>query len=127
VRAKEFVSAQLNEIADAKISRRLQSASRGLNVFSDSERWNSDYTFSRLGQAVASTDGTFVPDIDSKSWVGKNKTTHPYTKEEQDMLKMAYKAIGASYKDLNGGDMDSEEMAEVNRVSPVIAFKGYPR
>jgi hypothetical protein len=127
VRASEFVSAQLNEIADAKISRRLQSATRGLNVFSDSERWNSDYTLSRLGQAVASTDGTFVPDIDPKSWVGKNKTTHPYTKEEQDMLKMAYKAIGASYKDLNGGDMDSEEMAEVNRVSPVIAFKGYTR
>ena len=127
MRASEFVSTQLNEIADAKISRRLQSATRGLNVFSDSERWNSDYTLSRLGQAVASTDGTFVPDIDAKSWVGKNKTTHPYTKEEQDMLKMAYKAIGASYKDLNGGDMDSEEMAEVNRVSPVIAFKGYTR
>ena len=43
------------------------------------------------------------------------------------MLKMAYKAIGADYEDLNGGDMDSEEMSEVNKVSPVKAFKGYPR
>lgn len=127
MRASEFISKQLNEIADAKISRRLQSATRGLNVFSDSERWNSDYTLSRLGQAVASTDGTFVPDIDPKSWFGKNKTTQPYTPEEQDMLKMAYKAIGASYRDLNGGDMDSEEMSEVNKVSPVTGFKGYPR
>lgn len=127
MRASEFVSAQLNEIADAKISRRLQSATRGLNVYSDAERWNSDYTLSRLGQAVASTDGTFVPEIDPKSWIGKNKSTHPYTREEQEMLKKAYQAIGADYRDLNGGDLDSEEMREVNKVSPLKGFKGYPR
>jgi hypothetical protein len=127
MRAREFVSARITETADAKISRRLQSATRGLNIYSDSERWNGDYVLNRLGQAVASTDGTFVPDIDVKSWIGKNKSTHPYTQEEQDMLKMAYRAIGADYTDLNGGDMDSEEMSEVNRVSPVQGFKGYPR
>lgn len=127
MRASEFISHQLNEIADAKISKRLQAATRGLNVFSDGERWNSDYTLSRLGQAVACTDGTNVPDIDAKSWVGKNKTTHPYTKEEQAMLKKAYQAIGAAYQDLNGGDMDSEEHPDVYRVSPVKGFKGYPR
>ena len=127
MRAKEFVSAKITETADAKISRRLQSATRGLNIYSDAERWNADYVLSRLGQAVASTDGTFVPEIAAKSWIGKNKSTHPYTKEEQAMLKMAYKAIGADYRDLNGGDMDSEEMSEVNKVSPVKAFRGYPR
>lgn len=127
MRAREFIPSQLNEIADAKISKRLQAATRGLNVFSDGERWNSDYTLSRLGQAVACTDGTNMPDMDPKSWVGKNKTTHPYTKEEQAMLKKAYQAIGAAYKDLNGGDMDSEEHPEVNKVSPVKPFKGYPR
>jgi hypothetical protein len=127
MRAREFVSARITETADAKISRRLQSATRGLNIYSDAERWNGDYVLSRLGQAVASTDGTFVPDIDMKSWIGKNKSTHPYTPEEQAMLKMAYRAIGADYTDLNGGDMNSEEMSEVNRVSPVQGFKGYPR
>lgn len=127
MRAKEFIPAQLNEIADAKIPRRLQVATRGLNTFSDAERWNSDYTLSRLGQAVACTDGTNTPDVDPKSWIGKSKSTHPYTKEEQAMLKQAYKVIGASYKDLNGGDMNSEEMSEVNKVSPVKGFKGYPR
>jgi hypothetical protein len=127
MRAREFVSARITETADAKISRRLQAATRGLNVYSDAERWNGDYVLSRLGQAVASTDGTFVPDIDMKSWIGKNKSTHPYTPEEQAMLKMAYRAIGADYTDLNGGDMNSEEMSEVNRVSPVQGFKGYPR
>jgi hypothetical protein len=127
MRAREFVSARITETADAKISRRLQAATRGLNVYSDAERWNGDYVLSRLGQAVASTDGTFVPDIDVKSWIGKNKSTHPYTPEEQAMLKMAYRAIGADYTDLNGGNMNSEEMSEVNRVSPVQGFKGYPR
>lgn len=127
MRASEFISAQLNEIADAKISKRLQSATRGLNIFSDNERWNSDYTLSRLGQAVACTDGIITPDIDPKSWIGKNKSTHPYTKEEQAMLKKAYKAIGASYRDLNGGDMDSEEHPAVNKISPVKGFRGYPR
>lgn len=127
MRASEFISAQLMEIADAKISKRLQAATRGLNTFSDAERWNSDYVLSRLGQAVASTDGTFVPDVDAKSWIGKNKSAHPYTREEQAMLKMAYKAIGADYQDLNGGDMDSEEHPDVYSVSPVKGFKGYPR
>jgi hypothetical protein len=127
MRAREFVSARITETADAKISRRLQAATRGLNVYSDAERWNGDYVLSRLGQAVASTDGTFVPDIDMKSWIGKNKSTHPYTQEEQDMLKMAYRAIGADYKDLNGGDMNSEEMSVVNKTSPVKGFRGYPR
>ena len=127
MRASEFVSKQLNEIADAKISKRLQAATRGLNTFSDKERWNSDYTLSRLGQAVACTDGTNVPEVDPKSWIGKNKSTHPYTKEEQAMLKKAYQAIGASYNDLNSGDMDSEELNAVNKVSPVKSFKGYPR
>ena len=127
MRASEFVSTKITETADAKISRRLQAATRGLNVYSDAERWNGDYVLSRLGQAVASTDGTFVPEIDMKSWIGKNKSTHPYTQEEQDMLKMAYRAIGADYTDLNGGDMNSEEMSEVNKTSPVKGFKGYPR
>lgn len=127
MRASEFISRQLAEANEIKISKRLQAATRGLNTFSDKERWNSDYTLSRLGQAVACTDGTNLPDVDPKSWIGKSKSTHPYTKEEQAMLKQAYKAIGASWQDLNGGDMDSEEHPAVNRVSPVKGFKGYPR
>jgi hypothetical protein len=43
------------------------------------------------------------------------------------MLKLAYKAAGLQYKDLNSGDMNSEEMKEVNKVSPVQGFKGYER
>lgn len=124
MRAWEFLA---EATGNAKISKRKQSGTRGLNTFSDNERWNSDYTLNRVMMAVASTDGTFVPDMDTKSWVGKSKAAFPYTQEEQNMLKMAFKAAGANWQDLNHGDMDSEEPPGGNTASPLSGFKGYPR
>ena len=123
MRAREFVA----EGANARISKRQQYGTRGLNLFGDGERRSSDYTLNRVMMAAAMTDGTFVPDLDAKSWYGKDKTAYPYTQEEQDMLKMAFKAAGADWSDLNSGDMDSEEVPGTNTVSPVKGFKGYPR
>jgi hypothetical protein len=124
MRAREFIA---EADGNARISKRNQSGTRGLNTFSDGERWNTDYTLNRVMMAAACTDGTFVPDIDKKSWFGKGKTAHPYTEQEQDMLKMAYKAAGANWADLNAGDMDSEEVTSTNTTSPIKSFKGYPR
>lgn len=123
MRALEF----MREAREGQVGKRRRAATRGLNIFSDSERWNSDYTLNRVMMAVACTDGTFVPELDAKSWSGKSKTAHPYTKEEQEMLKMAYRAAGASWSDLNDGDMDSEELDTINKQSPLSGFKGYPR
>jgi hypothetical protein len=123
MRAREFV----REGQNAKLSKRKQFPTRGLHIFSDGDKWNSDYTLNRVMMALASTDGTFVPELNPLSWVGKHKTAHPYTEEEQDMLKMAYKAAGADWHDLNKGDMDSEEMPDTDTQSPIRAFKGYPR
>jgi hypothetical protein len=128
VRAREFVSTKITETADVKISRRLQAGTRGLNVFSKKiDTYDRLYDLNRLMMAVASSDGVNPIKMDAESWVGKHNTTHPYTPEEQDMLKLAYKAAGLEYKDLNKGDLDSEEMSEVNTVSPVKGFRGYPR
>jgi hypothetical protein len=128
VRASEFVSTKITETADVKISRRLQAGTRGLNVFSKKiDTYDRLYDLNRLMMAVASSDGVNPIKMDAESWVGKHNTTHPYTPEEQDMLKLAYKAAGLEYKDLNKGDLDSEEMSEVNTVSPVKSFRGYPR
>jgi hypothetical protein len=69
--------------------------------------------------AVAGANGKDPIEMDAKSWIGKKKSTHPYTQEEQDMLKQAYKAVGASWKDLNKGNMDSEELKSTNTVSAV--------
>ena len=123
MRAREFIAER-----DGTIGKRRQAATVGLNVFGDSERQNSDYTLNRVMMAAACADGSNTPiDMDANSWVGKKRSAHPYTKVEQNMLKQAFKAAGANWKDLNNGDMDSEEHPEVNTASPVVSFKGYPR
>lgn len=115
MRIKELIF----EKKQTKISSRQQQSTRGLNTYSDGEKWNGDYVAYRLGMAAAMSDGKTPPNIDAKSWVGKSKTTHPYTQEEQEMLKHAYKAVGAKYQDVNHGDMHSKELDSTNTVSPV--------
>lgn len=124
MRASEFITEAKGR---GKISKRQQTSTRGLNVFSDAEKWNGDYTLNRVMMAAACTDGITMNDLNPNSWVGKHKTAHPYTKQEQDMLKLAYAAVGADWADLNNGDMDSEELNSTNTSSPVKPFKGYKR
>lgn len=106
-----------------KVPRRYQDATRGLNKFSDGDRWNGDYTQYRLGLALAQTDGKTMPEADKESWVGKSKVTFPYTEEEQEMLKLAYKAVNADYDDLNKGDLRSMEGDTINKSSVVAKPK----
>ena len=124
MRANEFIS----EAKVGKISNRQQYATRGLNIFSKKiDSYDRIYDLNRLMMAVASSDGVNPIVMDAESWVGKHNTTHPYTKEEQDMLKLAYKAANLEYIDLNNGDMDSEELPGTNTQSIVKPFKGYKR
>jgi hypothetical protein len=124
MRATEFVS----ESKKGKISARQQQSAPGLNVFSKKiDSYDRIYDLNRLMMAVASSDGVNPINIDSESWVGKHNTSHPYTKAEQNMLKLAYKAAGLEYIDLNDGDMDSEELSDTNVKSIVKPFKGYKR
>lgn len=109
----------ISEAKEGKLTKRQQQATRGVHTFGDAEKANSDYVQFRVGMAAAATDGKTMPDIDAKSWIGKRKASFPYTKEEADILKMAYKAAGADYKDLNHGNMNSEELDTVNKTSPV--------
>jgi hypothetical protein len=99
----------------------------GLNKFRDPNYGDRVYELNRVMMAVASTDGTFVPDIDQESWAGRHNIATPYTREEQEKLEKAFKAIGSEYKDLNQGDYYSQEVDAVNKTSPVQGFKGYPR
>lgn len=109
----------LTEVKTGKMSKRQNQSTRGVNTYSDAERWNSDYVAYRLGMALASTDGTTAPNIDAKSWIGKSKAAFPYTQQEQDMLNLAYKAVGADYQDVNHGNLNSEELDSTDTVSPV--------
>jgi hypothetical protein len=111
------------KIKQAKMTKRQNQSTRGVHTFGDAERANSDYVQFRVGMAAASTDGKTKPNIDAKSWIGKRKAAFPYTKEEVDILKMAYQAAGANYEDLNHGDLHSEELESTNKVSPVAKPK----
>jgi hypothetical protein len=122
MRAREFVTERKGQI-----TKRQQFGTVGLHLFGDSRRQNSTYTLNRLMMAAAMTDGTVEPDLDEESWIGKARSAHPYTQEEADILKMAYRAVGATYKDLNRGDLESEEPPGGNDRSPIVSFKGYPR
>jgi hypothetical protein len=124
MRASEFISENKN----GKISKRQQQSTRGLNIFSKKiDSYDRLYDLNRLMMAVASSDGINPIEMNAESWVGKHNTAHPYTKEEQDMLKLAYKAAGLENKDLNKGDMRSQELESTNTVSPFKSFKGYKK
>jgi hypothetical protein len=126
MRAHEFITEESHGTRAGKVSKRQQQSTVGLNVFAISQ-YDRTYDLNRVMMAVASTDGETIPDIEQESWVGKQNTAHPYTKVEQDMLKIAYKAAGIPFKDLNKGDLDSEELDSTQDQSPIKPFKGYKK
>jgi hypothetical protein len=122
MRASEFIS---EGQSIGRLSKTKSFATVGLNKFVDPNHADRVYELNRIMMATAATDGTFVPDVDGESWAGRYNIAAPYTQEEQNMLNMAYKAIGSDIKDLNHGDLRSEELPSTNTNSPVKAFKGY--
>jgi len=122
MRASEFISEGQKV---GPLSKTKSFATVGLHKFSDVA--DRAYVLNRVMMAVASTDGVTSPDIDSESWAGRNDIAAPYTPIEADMLKLAYKAVGTDFRDLNKGDLRSQEIPSTSTASPVQAFKGYPR
>lgn len=122
MRAKEFIT----ERKTGKLSKRQQQSTKGLHVFADTN-YDRAYDLNRVMMAAACTDGNNKPEIDQESWAGKFNTAHAYTKQEEDMLKMAYKAAGIKFKDLNKGDLKSKELDSANTQSTLKPFKGYKK
>ena len=110
-----------------KITKRNRYATVGLHTFKDVAGYDRVYELNRVMMAVASTDGTFVPDVDAESWVGRHNVAAPYTEEEHNMLAKAYQAIGSEFHDLHHGDTNSDEHPAGHTASPVKAVAGYPR
>jgi hypothetical protein len=118
MKIKDIIQESVGELKD-----RQRRATRGLNRFTDGKKWNSDYTLYRLGLALAATDGKTMPEVDEESWLGKWKLTAPYSQEEQEMLKLAYKAVHANHEDMNHGDLRSQEGPTIQKTSPVAKPK----
>lgn len=87
------------------------------------------YDLNRIMMYVAATDGTTCPHIPMQSWAGKNNTAHPFSEVEAKMLKHAYQLAGIEWDDVLAPNQKnlSLEPDEVNRTSPLNAFKGYKR
>jgi len=124
MRSKEFIT---EKNANGKLGNRRQLSTRGLHTFKNGGKGNTIYALNRVMMAVAQTDGITMPELDSESWIGTSALAAPYSAEEHEMLKMAYRAVGVDSTDLNHNDLDSEELKSTNKQSPVKAFKGYPR
>jgi len=123
MRATEFISE--NKIG--KMRKKHRYATRGLHKFRDESYADRIYELNRIMMAAASTDGTFMPEMDGESWAGRHDIAAPYTQEEANMLKMAYKVNGTYHKDLNKGDLRSQEVPDTNTSSIVKPFKGYKK
>lgn len=124
MRAHEFIGE--SKLSRGNISARNSESTRGLHLFTDNT-FDRLYTLNRIMMATASADGSTDFEMPPDSWVGKNNTAHPYTQQEVDKLKQAYKKVGVKFNDLNHGKLDSEELESVNTESPVKPFKGYKR
>lgn len=122
MRAKEFII----EERKGKMPDAHRFATRGLHTFTDTN-FDRTYDLNRVMMAVACTDGTNFPNSDGESWSAKKNTAHPYSEVESKMLKLAYKAVGLPFTDLNKGDLASEETKSTNSQSIVKPFKGYKR
>lgn len=123
MRAKEFVF----EVKKPKLSNHHQASTRGLHKFTDSP-FDRLYMLNRVMMAVASTDGKNKPNVPAESYFGKSNSSYPYTKEESDMLNLAYDAVGIPrILDVNNGNLESEEVSSTNKQSPVKPFKGYKK
>ena len=123
---------KINEIVTegkaGKIPNNAKNSNTGEWKFRDKGGYDRTYNLNRVMMAAACADGTDAPiDMDQASWIGKYNTAQPYTKEEQKMLKQAFKAVGSETHDLNKGDLESKEHPAVNITSPVKGFKGYTR
>lgn len=111
------------ENSPAKISKRLQQSTVGLNLFRDTEFADRIYELNRVMMAAAMADGTNPLQIDHESWAGRHDVAAPYTKEEQQILKQAFAAVGSWHRDLNKGDLRSQELDSTNKKSPIAKYK----
>lgn len=112
-----------DERGSGPISQRYQQATVGLDKFRDHDLADRFYELNRVMMAAAVADGKNPIDVDPESWVGRYNIAIPYTKQEQEILQQAFKAVGSEWHDLNNGNYRSEEVKSTYKKSPVAKPK----
>ena len=130
MRAREFV-------AEGRVGSITQDVGRSLpGAFKIPALKNQDpYLQYRFGVAIAGAKGAEqrrkdgVPPFDGKESVfGENEIVVSYDPHVVDYIHDALRAMGMPPSDaVQIGTMASEEATDVDKVSPVKGFKGYPR
>ena len=130
MRAKEFI----NEGLTGQITRDVVLALPG--AFKIPALKNQDpYLQYRFGVAIAGAKGAaqrandHVPPFDGKESVfGENEIVVSYDPHVKDYIHDALRSMGMPPSDaIQIGTMASEEAPDVDKVSPVKGFKGYPK
>ena len=127
MRAQEFIS----EDRKGKIPGGHDNAMTGVHRMRDNGGYDRTNHLNRVMMAAACHDGKSPKAVskdvmDPASWVEKYNTAHPYTAEEDNMIRGALNTIGADHQDVVS-DRRSLEMPDTHKVSPVKGFKGYAR
>lgn len=123
MRAHEFI----NESKKGSLKKYQAKAMPGVHRTRDKGGYDRIYHMNRLWMAMAAADGksTKPPEgVDSSSWAEKYNTIHPYTKEEENMIKQAVKVVPTDYKH-EVSDRKSSEPDSTHKTSPVSGFRGW--
>jgi hypothetical protein len=108
----------ITEERAGKLDDRFADASKGVWKMRDNGGYDRTYHLNRMMMAAAMHDGQSNKpvDMDAASWTEKYNTAHPYTEEENNMIKGALATIGADSEEIVS-DRQSKEQADINRSS----------
>ena len=132
MRAREFIV----EVAMGRTGSLQQDVAQALpGAWKSPALKNQDpYLQYRFGVAIAGAKGAAqrakdgVPNFEEDNIFGENEFVVSYDPHTIDYIRDALRAMGLPPSDaVQVATMASEEMPDVDKVSPVTGFKGYPR
>lgn len=115
----------ISEGHDGKKPSRQTQADTGEWQFRDLGGYDRTYNYNRVMMAAAKSDGkkgSPPPQMNQSSWVEKYNVARPYTEEEHEMMKQAFKAVDSEYVH-SEKDHKSKEPDDTNKVSPTAKIK----
>jgi len=121
VRAREFITEQSeHKVGQGKPNQYFVAASPGAMRIDGLDKYYDLYRMS-LHMAGSPT----VDTADNESFISNSPVLFGYTDEEDEKIKYAAKRVKGSIKTI--APSGSRETDDVNRISPIKGFKGYPR
>ena len=124
MRATEFISEHITTEYDKET----KNAEKGVYVARDKGGYDRVYHMNRLMMAMAKADGKSTGPVDSPAdtWFEKYNTLHPYTQEEDNMIKAGMATVPTDGRQI-APFSKSKESDDTHRASPVPHNSGKAR